>query len=178
MTSEFTLKIFSNRKSWVFHLETLETKLLPDWKPLMIILCYLHQAQQTNTCSRSTTETREQGVETCSKLEIKKSRRRHWLRSGVLIVNFEHTSHLILVFMYYIIYCWLWILFTGNLRHSTLSSPEQSDVVSLLLLLLTLSISNVHLLFLLLTLSMYLFSWFDLFIFESFLEMNPNSIYL
>ena len=28
----------------------------------MIMLCYIHQVQQTNTCSRSTKETLEQGV--------------------------------------------------------------------------------------------------------------------
>ena len=28
----------------------------------MIILCYINQAQKTNTCSRSITETLEQGV--------------------------------------------------------------------------------------------------------------------
>ena len=35
----------------------------------------------------------------CSKLTIKTPERRHWRRSGVFIVNFEHTSHLILVFL-------------------------------------------------------------------------------
>ena len=59
LTSEFTPQIFSNRNSSVFHLETLETKPFPDWKPFTIILCHIHQAQQTNTCSRSTTETLE-----------------------------------------------------------------------------------------------------------------------
>ena len=36
---------------------------------------------------------------TCSKLTIKKPERRHWHRSGVFIINFEHISHLILVFL-------------------------------------------------------------------------------
>ena len=40
----------------------LETKLFIDWKPLMIMLCYIHQAQQTNTCPNSTIETLEQSV--------------------------------------------------------------------------------------------------------------------
>ena len=35
----------------------------------------------------------------CSKLTIKTSERRHWRRSGVFIVNFEHISHLVLVFL-------------------------------------------------------------------------------
>ena len=37
--------------------------------------------------------------EICSKLRIKTPERRHWRRSGVLIVTFEHTSHLILVLL-------------------------------------------------------------------------------
>ena len=35
----------------------------------------------------------------CSKLTIKTLERRHWRRSGVFIVNFEHTSHLAAVFL-------------------------------------------------------------------------------
>ena len=37
--------------------------------------------------------------EICSKLTIKTPERRHWRRSGVFIVNFEHISHLVLVFL-------------------------------------------------------------------------------
>ena len=37
--------------------------------------------------------------EKCSKLTIKTSEQRHWHRSGVFIVNFEHTSHHLLVFL-------------------------------------------------------------------------------
>ena len=40
----------------------LETKLFPDWKPLMIMLCYNHQAKETNTCPSSTMEVLEQDV--------------------------------------------------------------------------------------------------------------------
>ena len=43
--------------------------------------------------------------ETCSKLTIKTPERRHWRRSGVFIVNFEHISHLGFIFnhkFYYI----------------------------------------------------------------------------
>ena len=36
--------------------------------------------------------------EVCSKLIIKTPKRRHW-RFGVFIVNFEHISHLVLVFL-------------------------------------------------------------------------------
>ena len=35
--------------------------------------------------------------EICSKLTIKIPERRHWRRSGIFIVNFEHISHLALV---------------------------------------------------------------------------------
>ena len=34
-----------------------------------------------------------------SKLTIKTPERRHWRRSGVFIVNFEHISELVLVFL-------------------------------------------------------------------------------
>ena len=37
--------------------------------------------------------------EICSKLTIKALERGHWRRSGVFIVNFEHISHLFLVFL-------------------------------------------------------------------------------
>ena len=35
----------------------------------------------------------------CSKLTLKTPERRYWGRSGVFIVNFEHISHLVLVFL-------------------------------------------------------------------------------
>ena len=35
----------------------------------------------------------------CSKLTIKTPERRHWRRSGVFIVNFEHIPHFVLVFL-------------------------------------------------------------------------------
>ena len=37
--------------------------------------------------------------ETCSKLTIKKPEQSQWCRSGVFIVNFEHISHLVVVFL-------------------------------------------------------------------------------
>ena len=39
------------------------------------------------------------GCEICSELTIKTPERRHWCRSGVFIINFEHISHLVLVFL-------------------------------------------------------------------------------
>ena len=37
--------------------------------------------------------------ETCTKLTIKTPERRQWRRSGVFIANFEHISHLVLLFL-------------------------------------------------------------------------------
>ena len=37
--------------------------------------------------------------EICSKLTKKTPERGHWLRSGIFIANFEHMSHLVLVFL-------------------------------------------------------------------------------
>ena len=37
--------------------------------------------------------------EICSKLTIKIAEGRQWRCSGILIVNFEHISHLVLVFL-------------------------------------------------------------------------------
>ena len=37
--------------------------------------------------------------EICSKLKIKTPERRYWRRSGVFIANFEHISHLVLLFL-------------------------------------------------------------------------------
>ena len=40
--------------------------------------------------------------EICSKLTIKTPKRRQWRRYGVFIVNFEHISHLVLLFLFLI----------------------------------------------------------------------------
>ena len=37
--------------------------------------------------------------EICSKLTIKIPERRQWRRTGIFIINFEHTSHLFLLFL-------------------------------------------------------------------------------
>ena len=37
--------------------------------------------------------------EICSKLTIKTPERRQWSRSGVVIINFEHIPHLVLMFL-------------------------------------------------------------------------------
>ena len=55
-------------------------------------------SQPAITCSKLTIETLEQGVKYVKKLTVKTPKRRHWRRSGVLIVNFEHISLLVLDF--------------------------------------------------------------------------------
>ena len=52
---------------------------------------YLLKVNKGNTRTR---------CEICSKLTIKILERRQWRRSGIFIVNFEHTSHLVLVFLF------------------------------------------------------------------------------
>ena len=64
-----------------------------------------YQTQQAITCSKLTTETPceiceiRTRCEICSKLSIKTQERRYCHRSGIFIANFEHTSHLALVFL-------------------------------------------------------------------------------
>ena len=56
-------------------------------------------SQPAISCSKLTIETREQDCEICWKLTIKIPERRHWSCFSVFIVNFEHISHLFLVFL-------------------------------------------------------------------------------
>ena len=51
---------------------------------------YMFKVNKKNTRTR---------CEICSKLTIKTPERRHWRRFGVFIVNFEHISHLVLMFL-------------------------------------------------------------------------------
>ena len=51
---------------------------------------YLFKVNNKNTRTR---------CEICSKLTVKTPERRHCRRSGVFIVNFEHISHFVLVFL-------------------------------------------------------------------------------
>ena len=57
--------------------------------------------------------------EICSELTIKISGRRQWRRSGVFTVNFEHISHLVLVFL----------LLTLN-RYMPVKTPEMQILFS------------------------------------------------
>ena len=58
-----------------------------------------HITQLTFTCSKSKLEILEQGVKYVQKLTTKTPERCQSRCSGVFIVNFEHISHLVLVFL-------------------------------------------------------------------------------
>ena len=51
---------------------------------------YMFKLNNKNTRTR---------CEICSKLTTKTPERRNWRRPGVFVVNFEHISHLVLVFL-------------------------------------------------------------------------------
>ena len=51
-------------------------------------------SQPAITCSKLTVETLEQGVKCVQSVKCVQ-----WRRSGIFIVNFEHISHLVLVFL-------------------------------------------------------------------------------
>ena len=56
-------------------------------------------SQPAVACSKLTIETLEQGVKYVQKWTIKTPKRRHWRRSDVFIINFEHVLQLDLVFL-------------------------------------------------------------------------------
>ena len=111
---------------------------------------YIHQVQQTNTCWRSTIETLQQDVK--------------YVQSQCLIIRTTSFNS-------------FWFLLE-NLCYSTLSTPEQNDVIALLSLFLILNISYLLLVVLLSTLNIHLFSEFDLFIFQLLLALNKSSTHL
>ena len=61
-------------------------------------ILYFYTTQPAFTCSKLTIETLEQNVKYVQ-LTRKTLERRQWRRSGVFLVNFEHISHLALVFL-------------------------------------------------------------------------------
>ena len=63
-----------------------------DHKPPTQIPVGIHLLKFNNRNTRTR-------CEICSKLTIKTLERRHWYRSGVFNVNFEHISYLVLVFL-------------------------------------------------------------------------------
>ena len=83
------LGIFKTFKNSNFsgHMKMTTSQLCFDGYPTSI---YLFKVKNRNTRTRC-------GI--CSKLAIKIPERRQWCRSGIFIVNFEHISHLVLVFL-------------------------------------------------------------------------------
>lgn len=137
---------------WYYNqpIRTYSQKLFADWNPLTIVQCYIYQPQQTNTCWRSTIETLLQDVK--------------YVQSQCLIIRTTSFNS-------------FWFLLE-NLCYSTLSTPEQNDVIALLSLFLILNISYLLLVVLLSTLNIHLFSEFDLFIFQLLLALNKSSTHL
>ena len=66
---------------------------------IVFLMSYIRYSQLAFTCLKLTIETPRARYEICSKLTIKTPERHQWHRSGVFIVNFEHISHLALVFL-------------------------------------------------------------------------------
>ena len=60
--------------------------------------------------------------ENCTKLTIKTPKRRQWRRSGVFIVNFEHISHLPIMFLLLTLSskCWL------GMRYSYFATKQET----------------------------------------------------
>ena len=67
-----------------------------DFQACMHPLCFIPAGIYLLKVNNRNTRTR---CEICSTLTIKIPERRHWDRSGIFIVNFEHISHLVLVFL-------------------------------------------------------------------------------
>ena len=63
---------------------------LNDFKSASVVGIYLFKVSSRSTRAR---------CEICSELAIKTQEGRQWRRSGVFIVNFEHTSHFILAML-------------------------------------------------------------------------------
>ena len=58
-----------------------------------------HAYKQVFICSKLTIKDALKKCEICSKITIKTPEWRHWCRSGVFIINFEHISYLFLAFL-------------------------------------------------------------------------------
>ena len=70
----------------------------PHQTPKISAGIYLLKVNNRNTRRR---------CEICSILTIKTPEQHHWSRSEVFIVNFEHTSHFVLVFLLLTLYMYL-----------------------------------------------------------------------
>ena len=86
----------------VFLLLTLNRLMIEGFEQVLLLFTWfcwplcrkrLPQNYQPLTCSKSTIETLEKRCETCWMLTINLLEQRHWLHSGVFIVNFEQIQH-------------------------------------------------------------------------------------
>ena len=91
------IKAMSNLSLWMIYEWHFQRQICPIpfierdlMKKLFPGANYMFKVNNRNTWRR---------CEICSKLTIKTLERRNWRRSGVFIVNFEHTSPLVLVFL-------------------------------------------------------------------------------
>ena len=78
---------------FVFYVEKVQKHhLLDTLTQINSIISYI--SHLTFAYSKLSIEPIAQEVKLCSKLTIKTPKRRHWCRSNVFIINFEHVSHL------------------------------------------------------------------------------------
>ena len=70
--------------------------------------------QPTFTCSMSAEQSQQKMYEICSDLTIETPEWRHWHRFGVFNMNFEHSSHIVLIFP--------WLTFTKGIPVGLTSS--------------------------------------------------------
>ena len=66
---------------------------------ILISLNYIRPYPAVNYMFKVNSRNIRTRCEMCSKLTTKTPERRHWRRSSVFIVTFEHISHLVLVFL-------------------------------------------------------------------------------
>ena len=69
------------------------------WEILRESIWKKHASPAGNYIIKVNHGNRRTGCEICLKLTIKTPERRQWCRFGVFIVNFKHTSHLVLLFL-------------------------------------------------------------------------------
>ena len=137
-------------------------------------LCFMHQAQEKKYMPKVTNRNTRARCETCPKLPIKISGRRHWHLSVVFSFSPGHVPHHTLVS---ILLTLKRQVFAWNLRYDTLSITEQNEVIALLSLLLTSehitpssSVSTVDF--------EHLFPGFDLLFFQSLLKLDESKFHL
>ena len=93
--SKFFFSVIKARKCNLFNFEYVPTIHDMFWHPSRKILLKVNNRNTRTRC------------EICLKLSITTSERCHWRLSGVFIVNFEHISHLVLVFLKLTLSWWM-----------------------------------------------------------------------